>query len=82
VRAVRWSASGVFDAHGRVRGWMSAIDDTDGVMVARVPVGRISTLASALGDAPVALAAAVLIALLGLASRRRARDAVAASGRE
>ncbi|MBZ0231705.1 MAG: hypothetical protein K8M05_05095, partial [Deltaproteobacteria bacterium] len=30
VRAARWSASGAFDAHGRVRAWMPAIDDTDG----------------------------------------------------
>lgn len=71
VRAARWSASGAFDAHGRVRAWMPAIDDNDGVMVARVPVGRIPTLAATIGDAPVALAGLVLAGLAALALRRR-----------
>jgi len=77
VRAARWSASGAFDAHGRVRAWMPAIDDNDGVMVARVPVGQTPTLAAWLGDAPIAVAAALLVGLLGFAvvtSRGRGAD--------
>ena len=71
VRAARWAASGAFDAHGRVRAWMPAIDDNDGVMVARVPVGRTPTLAAVIGDVPIAVAGVLLVGLLGLAVRRR-----------
>lgn len=75
VRSARWSASGAFDAHGRVRAWMPAIDDNDGVMIARVPVGRTPTIAAVIGDAPVVLAACILLSLLGLAIvRRRHRE--------
>jgi apolipoprotein N-acyltransferase len=70
VRSVRWAPSGAFDAHGRTRGFMTAIDDNDGVMVARLPVGRIPTLAASIGDLPVGLAAAMLLVLLGLAVRQ------------
>ncbi|GMV20074.1 MAG: hypothetical protein AMXMBFR57_00230 [Acidimicrobiia bacterium] len=67
VRSVRWAASGVFDAHGRIRGWMPATDGTDGVMVAFVPVRRLSTSATAMGDLPVAAALALLIAVMAAA---------------
>ena len=87
VRAVRWAPSAVFDAAGRPRGWMTAIDDNDGVLVAPVPVGQRLTIAAAMGDLPVAGALIVLIALLGAprrfhpASFRRSSTAVAtASG--
>lgn len=79
IRSVRWAASGAFDAHGRGRAWMNAIDDNDGVMVARLPVGRTPTLATRLGDAPVALAAIALagLAVLSLRPRRRRRPVAA-----
>jgi apolipoprotein N-acyltransferase len=73
VRSVRWAPSGAFDAHGRVRAWMTAVDDNDGVMLARVPVARTPTLATRLGDAPVAAAALVLAGLVGVSLRRRRR---------
>jgi len=69
VRAARWSASGAFDAHGRVRAWMPAIDDNDGVMVAQVPVGRVRTIAAIIGDLPVAIAGLALLGLLIIAAR-------------
>lgn len=68
VRSVRWSASGAFDAHGRVRAWMPASGETDGVMVAQVPVGRVQTIASRIGDAPVGIAAVLLLVLAGAAA--------------
>lgn len=72
VRAARWSASGAFDAHGRVRAWMPTGEGHDQVMIARVPVGRTPTLATALGDAPIGLAGAALLVLAGAAVVRRA----------
>jgi apolipoprotein N-acyltransferase len=71
VRSARWSASGAFDAHGRIRAWLPAADHRDGVMVARVPVGRTATLAAALGDTPVVLAATLLGSLWLLTIRAR-----------
>jgi apolipoprotein N-acyltransferase len=70
LRAVRWAPSAAFDAHGRARGWMPATGDTDGVMVTHVPVGRTATTVVSLGDQPVALAAVVLLALIGVALTR------------
>jgi apolipoprotein N-acyltransferase len=64
LRAVRWAPSAAFDAHGRVHAWMPATDDTDGVMVTHVPVGRTPTTLVSLGDRPVALAALLLVVLL------------------
>jgi apolipoprotein N-acyltransferase len=71
VRSVRWAASAAFDARGRVRAWMPAVDDNDGIMMARVPVMRTPTVASVLGDLPIAFAAAILAGMLALAARRR-----------
>lgn len=82
VRSVRWSASGAFDAHGRVRGWMPAIDDNDGVMVAQVPVGQVQTIASIVGDVPVWIAALILAGLASAAvwSSRRPRASMRTVG--
>jgi apolipoprotein N-acyltransferase len=74
VRSVRWSASGAFDLHGRARAWMPDVDDHDGVMMARVPVGRAPTLATTLGDLPVAVAGLSLATLAVLALWRRRRE--------
>ncbi|MFN7975117.1 MAG: nitrilase-related carbon-nitrogen hydrolase, partial [Acidobacteriota bacterium] len=71
VRSTRWAASAGFDAYGRVRGWMQTTEDNDRVMVASVPVGRVATVYSALGDLPVAVAAAYLAVALGGSLRRR-----------
>ncbi len=79
VRAVRWAPSGIFDAAGRPRGWMTAIDDNDGVLVAPVPVGQRPTVAASIGDLPVAAALAVVAGLSGLAFWRRKRSRTAES---
>lgn len=70
VRAVRWAPSGVFDARGRARGWMTAIDANDGVLIAQVPVGRRQTIATSLGHSPVLVALAALLVLVSAAIRR------------
>jgi apolipoprotein N-acyltransferase len=69
VRAVRWAPSGVFDALGTPRGWMTAIDDNDGVLLAQVPVGQRQTLATKLGYAPVWVALVTLLTLMSAALR-------------
>ena len=74
VRPVRWASSAAFDAHGRVRAWMSR-DDADHVMIATVPIGRVPTLYARIGDAPVALAAVFLLAVVVQMLRRRTRRA-------
>ncbi len=67
VRSVRWAPSGVFDAMGRPRGWMTAIDDNDGVLMAQVPVGQRQTIATTLGHTPVWAALAILVMLVSAA---------------
>lgn len=74
VRPVRWASSAAFDPHGRVRGWMSA-DDESHVMIATVPIGRVPTLYGRIGDAPVAIAAAYVVAVALSAVRRRRQPA-------
>jgi len=66
---VRWAPSGVFDAMGRQRGWMTAIDDNDGVLMAQVPVGQRPTIATSLGHVPVWVALAALLILVLAAIR-------------
>jgi apolipoprotein N-acyltransferase len=68
VRSVRWAASGMFDAYGRVRAWMPPGED--GVLLAQVPIARVETMATRLGDAPIASAAVLLIGI-ALGCRRR-----------
>jgi apolipoprotein N-acyltransferase len=67
VRSTRWAASGMFDRLGTVRAWMPPGED--GVLVAQVPVARAETIATRLGDAPIAIAAIVLVGLV-LTGRR------------
>ena len=62
VRSTRWAASGMFDRLGTVRAWMPPGED--GVLVARVPIARAETIATRIGDAPIAAAAVVLVGLL------------------
>jgi apolipoprotein N-acyltransferase len=73
VRSVRWAASAAYDARGRVRAWMPAIDDNDGIMIASVPVGRTATLAPILGDIPAWIAGALVAIALFASVRTRAR---------
>jgi len=80
VRSTRWGASAGFDAYGRVRGWMQTTEANDRVMVTDVPIGRIHTVYSAIGDTPVAAAGGFLLVAAGLAVRRRRRDRLASPG--
>lgn len=73
MRAVRWGSSAGFDAYGRVRGWMPVTEDNERVLVMNVPVGRVETLYSAIGDAPVAAAGVWLLIALVFAWRRGGR---------
>jgi len=73
VRSTRWGATAAFDAHGRIRGWMTAAQP-DHVMVVTLPIGQRPTLYAAIGDVPVALAGAYLLGLaLVVVVRRRRR---------
>jgi MYXO-CTERM domain-containing protein len=58
---------------GRVRGWMRVDEDHDRVMIAELPIGRVATVYTAIGDSPIALAGLYLLGLVGLALRRRRR---------
>jgi apolipoprotein N-acyltransferase len=68
VRSTRWAASGMFDRLGTTRAWMPPGED--GVLVAQVPIARAATIATRIGDAPIAAAAFVLVGLI-LTCRRR-----------
>lgn len=63
LRPTRWAASAVFDQLGRPRGWMSASESDQGILVADIPRGKIDTPYSALGDRPV-----LILSFLTLAS--------------
>lgn len=63
LRSTRWAPSAAFDGYGRIRGWMPVTEHNDRVMVASVPVGRVRTLYSAVGDTPVVAASAAWLAL-------------------
>ena len=62
LRPARWAASAVFDPKGRTRGWMSATESAQGILVADVPTERIDTPYLALGDWPV-----LVLSILSLA---------------
>lgn len=72
LRSTRWGATAAIDGHGRIRGWMTP-SQPDHVMVATLPVGQIATVATAIGDLPVALAGATLAGLIAVAVIRRRR---------
>lgn len=70
VRAARAATSAAFDPYGRPRATMSAWEENERVMLATVPTTRVPTLYARLGDLPVALLAAVLLAGAALAAAR------------
>ena len=70
VRSTRFGRSAVIDAHGRVRGFESAFDGGDRVLVAELPARGVRTPYAALGDWLVLLSAlAVGGAALSAAAR-------------
>ena len=76
VRPVRAATSAVFDAYGRVRGWMPP---TAFVEVVDVPVGRVDTLYTRVGDAPVTAFAALLVGLALIAAGRARQSSTPSS---
>jgi apolipoprotein N-acyltransferase len=62
LRPARWAASAVFDPKGSTRGWMSAPESAQGILVADIPTGRIDTPYLVLGDWPV-----LVLSILSLA---------------
>jgi apolipoprotein N-acyltransferase len=84
VRATRWGLSVGVDPHGRIRGWRSAFDPGDGVLLVAVPARRVATVYGAIGDLPVGIAGAYALCAAALALARarglRRSTAPAAAG--
>lgn len=79
VRATRWGLSVGVDPYGRIRGWRSAFDPGDGVLLVAVPARRVATVYGAIGDLPVGIAGAYALCAAGLAfARARSRRATTA----
>jgi apolipoprotein N-acyltransferase len=72
LRATRFGLSMAVDPYGRPRTWHSAFEPGSEIMLAEVPRAHVRTLYAIWGDAPLALAAAVVVALV-LAQLLRAR---------
>lgn len=66
VRSTRWGLSVALDAYGRIYGRMSDFNSDEKVMVATMPISRINTLYSRIGDAFVLVV--MLFPLYGLVS--------------
>lgn len=75
VRPVRWATSAAFDAYGRVRATMAGFGEDEHVMIATVPVTRVSTLYTRLGDAPVVGLCLLALAAVGVRLGRARRSA-------
>jgi len=69
ARSTRFGLSSGVDPHGRLRGWRSAADGSDRVMLVSLPARGVATLYRRTGDAPLAAAATLL--LLAAVRRRR-----------
>ncbi len=80
LRSTRWGASAGFDAYGRVRGWMPVTESNERVLLASLPMERVPTLYTIIGDLMVVFAAAYLALALFLTLRRKAPDARPLSG--
>lgn len=57
VRSTRWGLSAGIDHHGRIRGWQSAFDEGERVLLVHLPARGMTTLYGLLGDWFVALCA-------------------------
>jgi apolipoprotein N-acyltransferase len=83
VRPVRWATSAAFDAYGRSRATLSHFEDNDRIMMATLPVTRVRTIYSRIGDSPTILYVLIVIAAIVLSRRRpRTRVTEVAIGRD
>ncbi len=73
VRPARAGTSAAFDPYGRIRASMSAWEENERVMLATVPTAQVRTLYARVGDAPVVLLAALILAGAAWAARRVTR---------
>ena len=74
VRSTRFGLSVVVDPLGRTRGWLSNNDSRERVLVASVPVHRVATLYTRIGDLlPATCGAFIASLLVSLGLRRRGR---------
>jgi apolipoprotein N-acyltransferase len=71
LRATRWGLSLAVDPYGRTRAWHSGFERGSGIMFAELPRARVRTLYSIWGDAPLAVALALLVGLIATTLRRK-----------
>ncbi len=62
LRPVRWATGGIYDAYGRARATLSYFEDNDRILMAQVPVGRVDTVYSRVGDVLPVVSLLVIIA--------------------
>jgi len=77
LRAVRWATSAAFDPYGRTLASMSAWENNGHVMLASIPVLRLHTLYTRVGDLPVllwSLVVLVLAFLVPVLAKRKTRQ--------
>ena len=70
VRATRHGLSAGIGPEGRIRGWLSANESKDDILVVTLPARHIPTLYSLIGDLPVWLACLGVLALFGAGALR------------
>jgi apolipoprotein N-acyltransferase len=71
LRSTRLGLSAGIDARGRLRGWMTALEHGDGVLLVELPARRVPTVYGRLGDLVIA-PLGVLVCLALFALKRRA----------
>ena len=64
VRSTRFGLSAIIDPLGRIRGWHSSFEGGDLLLMADVPRRHLSTVYAIIGDIPVYMCMALLLALL------------------
>ncbi len=69
LRSTRMGLSAGIDPVGRIRGWLSANETDERVMLVEIPVGRRSTLYSVVGDVVAYLAMGLVLLVLGIRLR-------------
>ena len=72
-RSVRWASSAGYDAYGRTRGFTTATDPDD-VLVVSMPVGHVDTLYTRVGYVPLRGLALLVLLGVGVAVARGYRE--------